>query len=231
MTILEHVYAIQNIINKGIRSDDARVSNELVLHFMNVSRLLLLKREADKRKAQNPANYQGLCVPLCESTWVECCNLPSDLTCPILKSKFKIPRAITGRTNLYFKVSYLSGQEIGRTTHRAFRYNEYTLTKKFKPGWFILNDYLYISGVRNNDLRTVWVDALFEDPTALADITTCDTATQACYEPDTESYPIDGHLVDPMYKMVLQYLGMAYKFPEDNENNAKSNELVNDKEE
>jgi hypothetical protein len=229
MTILEHIYAIQNIINKGAKSDDARISNELVLHYMNVSRILLLKREADKRKAHNPANFQGICVPLCTSTWVDCCNIPTEITCPILKSKFKIPRALTGRTNLYLKVSYLSGWEIGRTTHRAVRYREYSLTKASKPAWFILNDYLYVTGIPYNKLKAVWVDALFEDPTDIADITTCDN-TEGCYDPDTEDYPIDGHLVEPMYRLVLQYLGMAYKYPEDNANNARSNEIVNDKE-
>lgn len=230
MTILEHVYAIQNILNKGAKPDDARISNELVLHYMNVTRVLLLKREADKRKAHNPANFQGICVPLCESTWVDCCSIPDSISCPILKSTVKIPRAITGRTNLYIKVSYLSGREIGRTTHRAYRYNQYTLTKKDKPGWFVLNDYLYVTGIPSNKLKAVWVDALFEDPTSVADITTCNNDT-SCYDPDTEDYPIDGHLIEPMYKMVLQYLGMAYKFPEDNANNARSNEVSNDKEE
>lgn len=230
MTILEHVYAIQNIINKGAKSDDARLSNELVLHYMNVSRVLLLKREADKRKAHNPANFQGLCIPLCESNWIDCCNYPTDLDCPILKSTIKIPRAMTGRTNLYIKVSYFSGKEIGRTTHRSFRYNEYSLTKKDKPGWFILNDYLYIAGVPHNKLKAVWVDALFEDPTAIADITTCNDG-EACYDPDTEDYPIDGHLIEPMYKMTLQYLSNAFRFPEDNANNARSTETTNDREE
>jgi hypothetical protein len=229
MTILEHVYAIQNIINRGAKSDDSRISNELVLHYMNVARLLLLKREADKRKAHNPANFQGICVPLCESTWVDCCNIPDGLTCPILKSTFKIPRAITGRTNIYIKVAYLSGKEIGRTTHRSFRYNQFSLTKKDKPGWFILNDYLYVAGVPSNKLKAVWVDALFEDPTAVSEIATCDDAP--CFDPDTEDYPIDGHLIEPMYKIVLQYLGIAFKYPEDNANNARYTEVVNDKEE
>jgi hypothetical protein len=230
MTILEHVYAIKNIINKGVSSDDNRISNELILHFINVSRVLLLKREADKRKAHNPANFQGLCVPLCESTWVDCCNIPGGVVCPILKSTFKIPRALTGRTNLYIKVSYLSGREIGRTTHRSYRFNQYSLTKKDKPGWFILNDYLYVVGVPHNKLKVVWVDALFEDPTELAEITTCNDGTSPCYIPEEEDYPIDGHLIEPMYQLVLKYVSNSYRFPEDNENNARSNEMVNDKE-
>jgi len=230
MTILEHVYAIQNILNKGTKSDDARIPNELVLHYMNVARLLLLKREADKRKAHNPANFQGICVPLCASTWADCCNLPTELSCPILKSTFKIPRAITGRTNIYIKVSYLSGLEIGRTTHRAERYREFSLTKKDKPAWFILNDYLYVTGVPFNKLKSVWVDALFEDPTAIAEITSCGDG-QDCYDPDTEDYPIDGHLIEPMYKITLQYLGQAFRFPNDTVNNARDTETVNDREE
>ena len=230
MTILDHIYAIQNLLNKGAKSDDAKITNELVLHFLNVSRLILLKREADKRKSLNPSNFQGFCVPLCESSWVDCCGLPKEILCPILKSTFKLPKAMSGRTNLYVKVSYLNGVEIGRTTHRSFRFRQHSLTQKNKPGWFILNDYLYVTGVPFNQLNTVWVDGLFEDPTDIADIKTCNDDT-TCYDVDSENYPIEGHLIEPMYQLTLKYLTGAYKFPDDNYNNAKSTEVTNDKEE
>ncbi len=230
MTILEHVYAIQNLINKGRKSDDAKFSNELISHFMNVARLVLLKREIDKMKSFNIANFQGFCMPLCKDSWADCCGLPEDLNCPILKSKFKIPRALSGRTNIYIKVSYLSGIEIDRTTHRAMRMRQYSLTQSNKPAWFVLNDYLYLSGVPLNRLEAVWVDGLFEDPTVIADITTCGDG-ESCYDADQESYPIDGYLIDPMYRLVLEYLGIGFRYPDDNTNNARAVEIMNDKEE
>lgn len=229
MTILEHIYALQNIINKGRKSDDAPFTNQLLLHYMNVSRLLLVKREADKSKYLNPANYQGFCMKLVEDSWEKCCDMPEDLKCPILKSCNKIPKAITGRTNLYIKVSYLSGNEIGRTTHRSYHFNKYSLTKNLKPQWFILNDYLYVTGVPYNNLVAVWVDGLFEDPVAAATLQLCEDSTEGC-DPLVAEYPIEGFLIEPMYDLVLQRLGLSMRYPQDDVNNAKFTEISTDKE-
>lgn len=231
MTILEHVYAIQNILNKGRKSDDGKLSNELIIHYMNIARSLLLKREADSQKYINPSNYQGFCMPLCVSNWADCCNMPVEIQCPILKSKYKIPKAISGRTNIYLKVSYIDGREIGRTTHRSFRYRQHTISKKNKPGWFILNEHLYVTGVPENLLKTVWVDALFEDPTAIADIVSCGPSGDIqCYDPATQEYPIESYLVEGMYKLTMQHITPMFKFPDDVENNDRSTEITNDKE-
>jgi len=228
MTILEHIYAIQNIVNKGKKSDDAPFTNQLILHYMNTARLLLMKREVDKNKYVNPANYQGFCMKLTEDSWVNCCDMPEDLKCPILRSCNKIPKAITGRTNIYIKVAYLSGQEIGRTTHRSYHFNEFSLTKQGKPQWFILNDYLYIIGVPFNNLIAVWVDGLFEDPVLAAQIAVC-SETPDC-DPLSAEYPIEGYLIEPLYDFVLQRLGIAQKYPQDDVNNAKFTEIAQDKE-
>lgn len=230
-TIAEHIYSIQNVLNKGVKSDDSRVSDRLILHFMNIARVLLIKRKADKRKFLGPSNRQGFCMPLCEDTFINCCNMPS-ITCPLLKGQYKIPKAITGRTNLYVKVYYLSGQEIGRTTISAFRDRQYSLTKKDKPGWFISNDYLYIAGIPNNMLKAVWVEGLFEKPEEIGDIISCGSDGETtCYDINEEEYPIDGELVEPMYQVAMQYLSQQFKYPDDNVNNAKSTEITNDKEE
>jgi hypothetical protein len=230
MTALEHIYAVQNIINKGRKSDDAPFTNQLILHYLNTARLLLLKREADKNRFLNPANFQGFCMKLIVDSWNNCCDLPEDLNCPILRTCNKIPKAITGRTNIYVKVSYMSGNEIGRTTHRSYHWNKYSLTKIGKPQWFILNDYLYIIGVPYNILNAVWVDGLFEDPIKAANVAVCSEAEEPC-DPLEAEYPIEGFLIEPMYDMVLQRLGLSMKYPQDDVNNAKNTEISNDKEE
>lgn len=228
MTYNEHIYAIQNIINKGPKSDDSRFSNALILHYMDVARLLLVKRKLDNRKFNNPANYQTLCIPLCEDTWYDCCNMP-DLGCPILKSKFEIPKALTTRTSLYLKVMKASGEEIGYSDQVAYRERQYSVTKKGKPAWFISNNYLYVAGIENNFLAAVFAKAMFENPLEVEELQRCDSDENPdCTDPLDRDYPIDGELIDPMYKMVLQFLGISMKYPEDNINNARATDSRRD---
>lgn len=219
-TIREHVYAVQNIVNKGRKSDDAPFSNSLILHFMDLSRNLLLERKLNNRRFVSPFNYQEFCVPMCESSWVDCCGAP-DLGCKILKSVSEIPDAIASKTQFYLKAYMFSGQEIGQTTFSVFKKRKWSLTKKNKAGWFISNKHLYVAGIPDNLLASVWLKGVFEDPTQAAEFLICDPATDCTNTLDTE-YPIEGELVDPMYRMVLQYLGVAMKFPIDDVNNAKA---------
>jgi hypothetical protein len=221
-TVNEHIYTIQNLVNSGTKSDDASFSNRLILHLMNITRVLLLKRKADKKQKFDPSDFQSFCMPLCESNWQDCPCLP-DVDCHILKSRFEIPKALTSRTGLYLTVRYLSGREIGETTPSAMRYRRYSLTKSKKAAWFIDNNYLYITNVPKNRLKAIYVTGIFIDPTDLADITLCDDDTVPCFDLYEDEYPISGELIDPMYKMVLEYIVRGLQIPEDLVNNAKDN--------
>jgi len=219
-TVNEHIYAIQNIVERGEKSDDANFSNALVLHYMNTARILLLKRKADKKQKFDPSDFQSFCMPLCEDTWVDCDCIP-DIDCKILKSVFKLPKALVSRSGLYVTVRFLSGREIDVTSLSAMRHRQNSLTKRNKAAWFIDNNYLYIMGVPNNLLKSVYVSGVFLDPTEVDEITHCPPGEEDCTDVFEEEYPISGELVEPMYKMVINYLGTAMKFPEDHINNAK----------
>ncbi len=220
-TVNQHVYAIKNIINKGMASDDAIFTNRLILHLMNMVRILLLKQKADKKQMFDPSDFQSFCMSLCEASWIDCPCLP-DVDCHILKSKFKLPKALTSRSGLYVTVRYASRRKIGMTTPSAMRYREFSLTKANKAAWFIDNNHLYITGVPRNKLKMVYITGVFLDPTELREITLCEE--QPCFDMMEDEYPISGELVDPMYKMVIQHLSTGYKFPGDDINNANDDE-------
>jgi len=228
-TTLEHIYAIQNLVNKGSKSDDSDFTNRLVLHFMNVSRVLLLKRKADKKQKFDPSDFQSFCMPLCENSWINCPCLP-DIDCPILKSKVELPKALVSRSGLYLTVRFLSGKEIGETTPSALQYREYSLTRKTSPAWFIDNNFIYIYGVPKNKLKAVYLSGVFIDPTEVSEITLCSEEDEDCLDIYESQYPLSGELIDPMYKMVLEYLQGSMRMPNDKVNNASPTEVMNDKE-
>ena len=96
-TLKEHVYFIQNIINKGPRSDDARYSNRFIAHALKQTRSLLLKRKIDKYHALSPQNYLTVCVPLELSSYHDCTCIPDVFDCKVLKSTCELPQELVGR--------------------------------------------------------------------------------------------------------------------------------------
>lgn len=54
--------------------------------------------------------------------------------------------------------------------------------------------------------------------------------TTNCYDEWDGEFPIDADLVVPMYDLTIEQLAKMYKFPVDNENNARNTEIINDAE-
>ena len=235
-TKLEHIYAIQNIINKGAKSDDARISNRLVEHFLNASRSILIKQKLDKYQPLSNYSYQSICIELEETANHNCPCVTEDLGCKVLKSKVDLPSEITKRWKSSMIVKFLDGRLIDKISKRSNEYSKYSLTKNTTAlnteGWLIEDNKLVILNNPNNMLQIVTATAAWSDPGEVSDYGDCSTSTTAttCIDERTAAYPIDPDLVIPMYKMTLELLGIAYKYPEDNENNARSNETANDKE-
>jgi hypothetical protein len=228
-TTYEYIYTIQNLINKGKKTDDAPFSDRFIVHLMNTARVLLLKRKADKKQAFDPSDFQSFCMPLCESTWIDCPCLP-DIDCKILKGKFQLPKTLVSRTGMYLTVRFMSGKEIGETSPSALQYRQYSLTKVNKPAWFIDNNYLYITGIPFNQLKAVYITGVFLDPTEISSITLCSNPEEDCGDIYEEQYPISGELEDPLYRLVMEYMTMGMKAPDDKANNASATEVMNDKE-
>lgn len=96
MTLLEHVYAIKNLLSQGPSSDDFSYSNRVIAHFLQVSRAKLIERKADKYRFISDQSYQSLCVDLELGNFHNCCD-KADLECKILKSVKPIPKFLNSR--------------------------------------------------------------------------------------------------------------------------------------
>lgn len=229
-TKTEHIYAIQNIINKGVKSDDSNYSNKLVGHYLDMSKAILIKRKLDKYHTLSDTNYQTICVTLEEDTYHDCSCIPAELGCKILKSKCPLPKEIVKRWASTISIKYADGRTMSRTSVTKDQYSEYSLTNKNKKeGWDIEDQHLLIFG--NLDLKVVLAKAIWEtDPINYCDCNENALSTKAGCISEQSEYSIDSDLVVPMYEMVLQFMGIMQKYPEDNENNGKSVTTTNEKE-
>lgn len=226
MTRKEHIYAIQNLRNKGPKSDDSRISNRLVSHFLNVSRARVIKQKMDKQNFISDLNRQSFCMPLELTTYYDCSCVPDEAKCQILRSEKKIPKDIVLHMGTSIRVKTIDGSKIDRGTPVSHKHSQYSLTNATTLKWFIENSYLYILG--SLTLPTVVIEGVWEDPDLLVGYTSCSDSTdsQPCYDPDSDEFPLDSELVDPVYRLTLEFLAVSDKYPEDLRNDAKDVQTV-----
>ena len=221
MTTLEHIYAIKNIINRGIASDDSRISNRLILHFMNISRGMLLEQKLDKYISMQ--DFQSLCIDLAGGSYHNCCDIKIPTDCTILKSTIKLPQLLSARWGSFIKVTTLDGTILGETNITQSKNAKYSLTNNSpKTGWFIHDDYLYV--INNTKLKKLLINGLWSNPESIAKYNCPDN--QPCFSDLTE-YPISPDLIPAMYQMVLKFISTSYSFPEDNVSDASASGVSN----
>ncbi len=229
MKLLEHIYAVKNLVNKGVASDDARYSNALIAHLLKITRSKLIEMKADKYYFISDQSFQSLCVALELGTFHNCCEGPEvDENCYILKSTIPIPKVLNTRWGDFLKVTTLDGRTLSKTSITANSLAQYSITNKTpKPGWFIHDGKLFL--LNNKKIEMILINGLFSDPKEITDLN-CAVGQGECPDLYSEEFPLDSDLIDAMYKMVIEYLMRGYTLPDDNEDNTKAVEMSNERE-
>lgn len=218
MKLLNHIYAIKNILSQGPAPDDASFSNALIVHFLQISRSKLLENKIDKYHFISEQSYQDLCLELEQSTFASCCEVP-DVDCYILKSAIQLPKFLNSRWGAHLKVMDMLGNVIPELRLTQSKYSKYSpIDISNQTGWFVHNNYLYI--IHNTHLKHIIINGLFDDPESVA-ATNCSQDNGPCSDAYEAEFPIDSDLVDNMYKMTLEYLLRSRTIPKDLENDAK----------
>lgn len=221
MTRLEHIYAIKNVLSKGAPSDDFRLSNSLIYHYLKIARSLLLKNKLNKHHNISELSYRTLCVPLEAAPYHDCSCIADEFDCTVLKSTCELPKDIIARWGTTFQVKDLSGNIISPLSVTTTKLSKWSLSnKEAKPGWAIENGKLII--FNRDELPYVLVKAIWEDPEDLVNYCGCGSSNLSipCYSQD-DDFPVDADLVQPMYDLALQRLSNSYNFPEDSTNDAR----------
>lgn len=222
MTLLAHVYALKNLLTKGVASDDFSLSNRLIAHYLQISRALLIERKTDKYHFISEQSYQSLCVNLELSQFHNCCN-DVTLECKVLKSTTKLPKFLNSRWGNFLKVMDLTGIVIPEFSRTSDALSKYALVTP-KEGWFLHDNYLYI--VNSKVLETVLLNALFEDPQEIHDLN-CPNKSGECLDFMESEFPIDSDLVEPMYEITFKMLTRSFSIPKDNENDSSDTQITN----
>lgn len=231
-TLKQYIYAVKRLINKGEASDDSKLTNEFIAFHLKEARAQLIKQKLDREQFISDLNYTTICVPLEEHTYHDCSCIPERFQCKILRSTCEIPSDLVARTSSSLEVKLGDGQMIDYGNLTSNRLTEYSLTNRDpKPAWFIDNKRLFV--INKPKLTVALVKGIWADPEALTTFCTCSNGVLTntpCYDTTNDSFPIDAELGRPMVMMTLELIQRALGFPNDKENNARSNEMVQDQE-
>ena len=231
MIIKHHIDSIKHILNSGLESDDARISDRLIYHNMKLFRTLLLQRYVDKLHFLSDFNYQTVqCIRL-ELAFAHDCNcIPDALKCKVRKSVSPLPRIMSRHKTGYLikTVMYPDGRNIPYRDLASSKNKKYRLTGDDKPFYYIYNNYLYIANDLN--IAAVIIVAVFEDPELLASVELCTadgtSSNDVCFDPLVNDFPIEGELASQMEELVIQKLATMFKVPEDKMNNANDDTQI-----
>lgn len=144
--------------------------------------------------------------------------------CDILRSEYKIPRALLSNIKSYIKVTTFDYTTINFGTEQTYQNNKYDDFKSNMISASIINGYLVIWN--NLKLKMVLVNGIWEDILDWASIPQCDPdgnfTNTACFDILNSEFKMSETMKQAAYQMVLQMLGISFKLKEDITNDANS---------
>lgn len=221
MKVINHVYAIKDLLSRGPAASDFRLSNKLILHYLQIARARLIEQKINRYHFISEQSYQDWCASLQLSNFHACCEAP-DVECQVLKSTTPVPKFLNSKWGNNLKVLDLSGRVIPELKMTQNRFSQYALIP-VNEGWFMHNNHLYV--LNSTTLEKVILNALYNDPEEIVALN-CPSSDISCPTYMEEEFPMDSDLIDPMYKLTVEMLMVAYRQPIDTENNFKDVEVT-----
>ena len=217
MTIGEIISLLRTSIKE--HSDDSDFTDQELYLYLTDAANYTPREALDTNKKITKKNFKSICVPLERVKFGNCDCIPDKFKCDVLKSTFEIPNFLWGSQNVYdVKGNYIS--------YKRFIYlSRIKKHPAFKGITFdIIDNYLYIFGTLT--LKTVLLEALWEDITKLAEIPECNDLGEPegsnCYDIASDEFPLDESYILLAFDTVLKSLNITFKLKDDNTENNRT---------
>lgn len=211
MNINYHIYAVKNLNTGGNPADEYPFTDDFIGHMLTVARAAVLENKLSKYHPISEANYQTIKMELTDGGETKC----DDGICNRITIN-KVPSLIQSRRNSSIRVTDLEGNTLIKTSLLRNKTSAYSLyPNKDQVKWYFSGGKIIVVGAKLLDC--ILVHGLFEDV-----IETCEGVSGEC----VKDFPIDSDLVDPIYKITLDYLNRALQTGEDTTNNANADRQI-----
>ena len=201
-------------------SDDSVYSDEFLYHILNNARIQIMRQYLNDSKPLSPWLYQRFCIKLCPSTFIECNCQPFAFACTVWRSEKPIPQPMTHNGGYIAEFSELYGDLITGVTENESRFLKY---RKFnRKMYYMIGDskgekYLYLI-TEITPPKYIKVNAILNDPVD-AQYAACSDEECPCLEGN--GFPHEAHLLNNIYQISLEFLGLSMSMREDRSNNSE----------
>lgn len=221
MIVGEAIQRIQSAYNKGMQSDDSRLSNRHVYSKLRSSRIRVISQQINKKQIVSQWCYQSIVVKMISAPLNECSDIKS--SCMIMKSYKPLPQIFTSMDKHLIQSVTSSDGSIGfsQTYWDIIRYKNGRKYTQNLPEFYIKDGYLYITNRKM--INFVIVAALFNDPIEAKKYSNeCGNDTTSCISNLQYDFAIDGKLEEVVIELARDELvGIFSQLKEDRQNNAR----------
>lgn len=218
----QHISNIRGLLKNYSRTPEP-YTDQFLYEVLCISRAEILKQKFDKFNHVSEDNLIRFCIEL-ELTKAHDCNcVPTNIDCSVLRTKYKLPTVITSRNKSKIYAATLDGREINLMTEKQWLLQKLSDFKTNELTGSLINGYLYLWNL-NLKTKVLQVSGYWSDLTALSMIPNCDGVTTICFDPLTQSFPLQDEYAAPVYQKAIQLLSVPNQIPQDTTND--SNELI-----
>jgi len=207
----------------NINNSDSIFSTRYYTDLINEQRSLFIRNEYNKKRTMDPYVQQEIpCLSL-ELVDPHNCCVTVPIGCKILRTTKPIPNTI----EFHYKKGITSVGPVIITAKR-FTLIDYSRVPYIGEGRttknaiyaFLYDNYIYVISKDPSIqlLKSIAIRGIFEDPTALATLTNCET-NQSCWTPD-DPYPMNQWMWAYVKGAIMQQLMIKKQIPMDDSNNA-----------
>lgn len=166
MTYKDIVSQVKAAFHQGVAPQSQRLSSRHIIGIALRKRSRLLAQERESKTLKDKFLLQSICIPLIEVDKHEC-SCVSINGCKVLRSKDKIPTPLKESAKQVVSID-------GSISFSPTSFKDYKSFQRLKvnsPKFYIMNEYLYISGME--ELQWVKLIDIFEDPYAADNFSSC----------------------------------------------------------
>lgn len=223
MIVASHISAIRTMIKEF--TDDTLYTDEFLANTLVSARNAIYNEELIKKgRNMSRFSYLSFCTPLVLDTFQDCKCVPSNLGCKVVKTKFEMPKVLIDKVgSMMLYVYTINGDRIDFKKFQDRRLLSSHPIVNRMMSYDVIDRHIVIFG--NNNLSVIIVEAVWENPFQLYDISNCDASGNVlespCWDPTTSEFPQESILDMLIYSTVLKMLGL--KTEEDMSENGQNN--------
>lgn len=225
MIINAHISTIRTLIKE--HADDSIYSDQFLYDQLLIARAEMIFKAQKEGGNTDQQEAQVVCIAMEKGDIADCAGLlPFAPDCQILRSVETIPNILNTRNGLATSVRKLNGASLSPMRPGTARHLRHSRASE-KTTWWIANDRIILF---NNDLlKVVLLEAVFEDPAALAEIEDIASngsgSTLTCFDPTSNDFPLRPSLAQSTHRRVVENIFTSLKKEEDQVNDSNDKDI------